>query len=351
MSRAPRNPVDSSLGFFRVWVAHLGRRFGLLQELARTTPGCTTDVLARRSGCDAATVRMWCEAAYALGWLDRRTGRYFLRPRLHRVLASPSDAEYFGGQFSYLALRSLDYDGYDALFRMGKPPQGTPKHLVPAALEATRWDHTAFLELALPRLPRVAGILADGARVLDVGAGGGQWDVRVAVRYPRSSFVGIDPSPEALRVASGAVRAARLGRRVRFVRGTGEMMTFRHEFDLAYLGEALSSVPSPGRVLRRCAAALRPGGHVVIAEGLLDPASDPRSGANPLLYAIQLDFALLGTKLFSPRDLRSLLRDAGFRRPSFVHVGGGLWFIDAAKPSEGAQPLSSRAGTRRAGRT
>ncbi len=273
------------------------------------------------------------------------------------MLADDSDPEYYGGQFSYLALRSLDYDGFDAWFRTGRPARGTPAHLVEASLEATRWDHTAFLELALPRLPTVAAILERGARVLDVGAGSGQWEVRVAARYPRSSFVGVDPSAEAVRAARGAVRHASLGQRVRFLQENGEKMTFDREFDLAYLGEALSSVRSPARVLRRCAAALRPGAHLVIAEGLLDPTSDPRSGDNPLLYSIQLDFALLGTKLFSQKELRSFLGGAGFRRLKLVPAGGGLWFVDAAKPPAGAratsvaQRLSFHAGTRGAGRT
>jgi len=69
----------SSLGFFRVWVAHLGRQFGLLQELAGRDVGLTPSALAARCACHAPTVTAWCEAAHALGLLERTGGRYGLQ--------------------------------------------------------------------------------------------------------------------------------------------------------------------------------------------------------------------------------------------------------------------------------
>ena len=335
MSRArlvdPENFGDSSLGFYRVWVTHLGRRFGLLQELAEGEAPLTSAALAAKRACHAPTVAAWCEAAHALGLLERNRGRYSVPPRLQAILADEAHADYLGGQFSYLALRSLDYDGFDGLFRRGVTPSGVPPHMVRAVTEATRWDHTAFVKIALPRLAGLNARLARGARVLDVGSGSGGWDVRMAGEFPRSSFVGIEPNADALRTARKEVTRAKLGGRVRFVHGSGETMSFRQEFDLAYLGEVLSAVASKKRMLRRCYRALRPGGRLVVVEGLLDRKTSPRLPANQLLYAMQLDFALQGTGLMTRSELRTLLGDCGFRRPVFLHAGGGLWFVIAAK--------------------
>ena len=319
----------SSLGFFRVWAAHLGRRFGLVQELSAVK--LAPSVLAARCGCHAPTVAAWCEAAHALGLIERARGRYFVGARLRVPLTDEAHVEYLGGQFSYLALRSLDYDGFDNLFRRGAPPRGVPPHLVRAVTEATRWDHAAFVKVALPRLGDVRALLARGARVLDVGSGSGGWAIRMAKEFPRSSFVGIEPDADAHRAARREVARAKRGGRVRFVRGSGQSMPFRAEFDVVHLGEVLSTVAAKKGLVRRCHRALRPGGTLVVVEGLLDRTSDPRSPVNQLLYAVQLDFTLLGARLMTRPELRALLLVCGFRRPVFLHTGGGLWSVVASK--------------------
>jgi len=332
-SRHRGGPDDfshASLGFFRVWIAHLGRRYGLLQELAKAPGGRTPQALAARRRCDASAVVAWCESAHALGLLDRDGPRFQLPPKWRRLLADETHEDYLAGQFSYLALRSLDYEGFDALFRRGTVPNGAAKHLVEASAEATRWDHTAFLKTVLPKVPALRASLVRGARVLDVGSGSGAWDFRMASQFPRSTFLGVEPNLEALRVARKNADGVP-GRRVRFVRGTGEAMRFRGAFDVAYLGEALYGMSSKDRALRNCHRAVRPGGWIVITEGLLDRGADPRAGDNPLLYGFQLDFALQGARLLTPAEVRRLLREAGFHRTRFLHAGGGLWFVVATK--------------------
>ena len=327
----PDELSQASLGFFRVWTTYLGRRYGLLQDLAKAPRGMTSIALALGRGHDASAVSAWCESAHGLGLLERNGPRFRLPPSRRRLLADDTDESYLAGQFSYLALRSLDYDGFDALFRSGALPKGVPRHLVEACAEATRWDHTAFLKILLPNVPTLRADLVRGARILDVGSGSGEWDLRMATQFRRSTFLGVEPNPEALRRAQRNVAGAHLDGRVRFVRGTGEAMRFRDEFDVAYLGEVLYGTSSKARVLRNCHRALRPGGRLVIVEGLIDRRTNPRAGDHPLLYGFQLDFALQGARLLTPPEVRGLLREAGFRRPRFLHAGGGLWFVVAGK--------------------
>lgn len=276
-------------------------------------------------------VSAWCESAHALGLIERDGRRFRLPPKGRSLLADDQHPDYLAGQFSYLALRSLDYDGFDALFRGGSPPKGVPRHLVEAAAEATRWDHTAFLKIVLPKVPSLRAALVRGARVVDIGSGSGEWDLRMAAEFPRSTFVGVEPNPDALRAARRNAAKAHEGKRVRFVRGTAEAARVRAGFDVAYVGEVLSAAGSKTGVLRSCYRALRPRGRIVVVEGLLDRTANPHRGANPLLYAIALDFALQGAKILTRSEVRSLLTGAGFRRPRFLHAGGGLWFVIAAK--------------------
>ena len=332
----PRGPVVaedlwvSSHGFFRVWVVHLGRRAGLVQVLDASPQPLSPARLANRTGADPSAVATWCEAAHALGLLERARGAYRIPAALRPILADEKDPRYLAGQFSYLALRSLDYGGFDDLFR-GRARTRPSAHLVEATREATTWDHTAFLEIALREWPGIRASLRAGARVLDVGSGSGEWILRLARQFPRASFVGVEPDLRALRAARRRASGARLAGRVRFERGTVEGMAFREEFDLVHLGEVLSALPAKVRALRACRRALRRGGSVVLSEGLLDARANPRTPPNPLLLAIQLDFALLGTRLLTRPEVFALLREAGFRRSSFLHAGGGLWFVRSWK--------------------
>ncbi len=322
-----RDLRERSLGFLTVWIVHLGRRYGLVQALAAHRSPMTPSRLARRCSLHEPTVATWCEAAHAHRILTRTADGYSLPPRLRPLLASEDDLGYLAGQFSYLALRSLDYDAFDDLFRTGVAGRRAP-HLADASAEATRWDHTAFLEVLLPRVPDLRDLLETGARVLDLGCGRGAWGLRLAPRFPRSRFVGIDPDRTAIAAARAQAERSGVAGRLRFRRGTGESIRSPGAFDVVHLGEALSAIAAKAEVLRNCRDALRPSGYLVIAEGLIEEGR-PHDPTNRLIHGMALDFALQGTRFFKKDGLRTLLRDSGFVRPRFVDAGGGLWYVVA----------------------
>jgi len=103
-------------------------------------------------------------------------------------------------------------------------------------------------------------------RVLDVGCGTGEITMRLAERYPRATFVGIDL------VESHLVRArelsARHASRVRFEVGDALNLAFDdHSFDLVVCRHLLQAVPDAVRVLSEIRRVVRPGGRVhLIAE-------------------------------------------------------------------------------------
>jgi len=320
-----------SIGFLTLWVVHLGRRFGLLQALADRDGPIRTRELARLCSLHEPAVATWCEAASSLRILARTGPRYSLPAKLRPLVALEDDPAYLGGQFSYLALRSLDYDAFDGLFRRGEVDRGAARHLTEASGEATTWDHTAFLTSLLPRVPGLLSLFETGARILDLGCGTGAWDLRVARRFPKSTFVGVDPDRAAIDAAKRHAESSRLGDRVAFVLGAGESIASLGPFDIIHLGEVLSAVAAKAEVLASCHRILRKGGCLVVAEGLIDERSDPHEVTNQLIRAMGLDFALLGTRFFTRAELRTLLRDSGFARARFLHVGGGLWYAVASK--------------------
>ena len=314
-----------------VWVAHLGRRFDILQALARGRRPMSPAGLAAECGLYEPAVRAWCRAAFALRVIERNGELYRLPNSTRRLLVSEDSNDYIGGQFSYLALRSLDFGAFDELFKKGRVARGAATHLAEASGEATKWDHTAFVRLVLPRFPRLRSLLARGARVLDLGCGAGEWDLRVAQRFPKSSFVGIDPDRRAVARARGTATELRLGARVRFAQGRGESLAYREAFDVVYLGEVLYALSAKRKVLSNCRRALRAGGFLVVAEGLLEAQTNSRNPTNQLLSAMNLEYTLQGAGFLSKHELRELLQEGGLRGSQFFHAGGGLWFVVSRK--------------------
>src|SRR2546426_7028731 len=233
-----RDLSERSLGFLTVWIVHLGRRYGLVQTLAAQASPITASRLAELCSLHQPAVATWCEAARSHRILTRTGGGYSLPPGLRPLLAFEDHLDYLAGQFSYLALRSLDYDAFDDLFRKGVAGRPAP-HIAEASAEATRWDHTAFLKVVLPRFPDLQTLLRTGARVLDLGCGRGEWDLRLAPLFPRSRFVGVDSDPRAISAARTKADGSGVGDHLTFVRGAGESIGALGTFEVIHMGEVL----------------------------------------------------------------------------------------------------------------
>ena len=96
----------------------------------------------------------------------------------------------------------------------------------------------------------------EGARVLDVGCGGGILSEAMARRG--AQVTGIDLSEKALRVAELHLHESGLS--VRYEKGAVEDVS--GEFDVVTCMELLEHVPQPASMVSACARLVRPGGRV-----------------------------------------------------------------------------------------
>jgi SAM-dependent methyltransferase len=105
-----------------------------------------------------------------------------------------------------------------------------------------------------------------GGSVLDVGCGTGEMTERLAAKYPRASFVGIDLEESHLERARR--RCERFGSRVRFQPGDALAMPFGdQQFDYVICRHLLQAVPDAPKVVSEIRRVLRPGGRAhLIAE-------------------------------------------------------------------------------------
>jgi len=307
-----------SVGFYGVWVAHVGRKTGLFEAIANLP--LSSDGLAGKKNLDKDAVRAWCSAAESLGFLKARGKKLYLPVHIKEILLDKKSPLYLGGQFSYLALRSLDYGALEDLVKTGKMHEKASSF--EAIVEATDWDHNAFLS-AIKR-GKLHRILSKGCRVLDVGCGTGTFIEKLLQEYPRSSIVGVEPSEAVHRAMEMAA-----GKPVEILRQRGEDMAFENEFDLVYLGESLYAASDKKEIVSNCFRALKKGGAIAIVEGLLPEKVDDESR---LIMGMQLDFALQGYRFMTRKEITFLLKSASFARITLADFGGSLYLVTAQKP-------------------
>ena len=149
-----------------------------------------------------------------------------------------------------------------------------------------------------------------GARIVDVGCGGGILSESMALRG--AAVLGIDLSEKPLGVAK--LHALDTGARLRYEHVAVEDLAARepHSFDVVTCMEMLEHVPDPAAVVRACAALVKPTGHVFFST----------INRNPKAYL----FAVIGAeyllrllprgthdyeRFITPSELARFARDAG----------------------------------------
>jgi SAM-dependent methyltransferase len=272
------------IGFWRVWIVTLGRRHGLFEGLHRPPAN------------DA--VRLWRDAAQALGLIVAGRGRHAPAPGVPALVLDPSHPDFIAGHLLFGALRSLDYDAMGDFFRSGRTiPLLSRRRRNEAIEQATHWDHVMFLR----RLPRdVRARLERGCDVLELGCGTGKWLAMMRREFPRSRFRGVDADPET-------------GAEVGYAETAGETGSA----DIVYLGEVLL-VTKRKKTLANCARVLRPGGHLLVLEAFMPEGVSSRKWES-VLFAMQLDEALQGVRFMKRSEF---VLPGAFERARFVTLGG-----------------------------
>jgi ubiquinone/menaquinone biosynthesis C-methylase UbiE len=306
-----------SVGFYGVWLVHVGRQTGLLERLARSP--MSVKELISDAKMHPPAVQAWCSAAISYGLVREKKNKLYLKPVMKALLLHRKNPDYLGGQLSYLALRSLEYGNFKDLFKSGKTREMSST--LGAIEQATDWDHYAFLA-AVRRDKKLRWLLSKGCRLLDVGCGTGSLLAKMRNKYPKSSFVGIDPSAKAV------ARARRIAKSIKIMKQAGESMTFADEFDIVYLGESLYAARDKQKMVSNCRRALKKGGTIAIVEGLL-PESSLQNDDNRLIMGMQLDFALQGYRFMTRREVARLL--AKFSKVRFEDLGGSVYLVTAKK--------------------
>lgn len=168
------------------------------------------------------------------------------------------------------------------------------------------------------RLVARAGASVAGAeaptRILDLGCGVGGGLLYLAEHSARPvSATGITLSPTQVELARDEARSRGLSSQCTFRQGTFLDLPALGPVDLAYAIEAFVLASDPSRFFAEAAAALRPGGRLVIVDDMLaDPDSRPPLNDRARRWVETFRAGWQADGLRSRQTVRSLARDEGF---------------------------------------
>ena len=295
----------------------------------------TSEQVAKETGASARALPILMNALVGLGLLKKhRQGKYSLTPESATFLLSNkpgTHAGFFGTIAPQLISRWLRLSD---IVRQGRPAvsvnqetEGTEffsqlvENIIPMSYPPAQklGDH---LKLARTR---------NEIRVLDLAAGSGIWGIVLAQKSPRVRVTAVDWAgmiPTTKRIT----RNFGVTDRFQFIEGDLLEANFGNGYDIAILGHILHSEGEERsrELLKKTFRALKSGGTIAIAEWLVN---DQRTEPLPsLMFAVQMLVNTEKGDTYSFNEIKSWLKEAGFKKARKLEAPGPSPLILATKP-------------------
>ena len=191
----------------------VGHRTGLFDVMAEMPPATSAEIAAR-AGLNERYVREWlgAMATARVVDVDPATNRFSLPAEHAAFLTRSAGADNIAVFTQYIGVMGVVEDDIVECFRAGGGvPYSRFARFHEVMAEDSGQSVLSSLEThILPLVPGLTDRLSRGIRVLDVGCGRGLILNRLASLYPRSTFVGMDLSDEAIAFARATASASAL---------------------------------------------------------------------------------------------------------------------------------------------
>jgi SAM-dependent methyltransferase len=275
----------------------------------------TVEALAKRCSASERGVRILCDFLTIAGLLTKGDGRYALTPDSATFLSKASPA-YLGSIAEFLGSPDVmrNFADLTATVRRGTV---APHANTVAGHEQEHWVTfaRAMTPMMMPAAMAIADVLsiasAGPVKVLDIAAGHGVFGIVLAQRNPRAEVVAVD-WPGVLAVASE--NAAKMGvkERHRTLPGDAFQVDYGTGYDIALLTNFLHhyDVATCTTLLKKVAAALKPGGKAVILEFV--PNDDRVSPPMAAGFSLNMLAGTPAGDAYTLAQLRQMAADAGF---------------------------------------
>ncbi|HOW44672.1 MAG TPA: methyltransferase [Candidatus Aminicenantes bacterium] len=267
--------------------------------------------VAARTGTEERAAERLLNALCALGLVRKRGGRFrnALLARLRLVAGRPG---YLAG-LGHSAAQWRTWSMLSAAVRRGRATTVRP------AARGDRARRSGFIaamhQRARLQAPRIVAQLdlARTRRCLDIGAGSGAYAIALCRASAALRVTAFD-LPAVIPLTRGYVRRAGLLRRVDFRAGDFRRGGFGPGYDLVLLSAIvhMNGAEQNRRLIARAAAALAPGGQLVVQDFIMDRGrTRPAAGA---FFALNMLVATAGGDSYTAGEIATWMRAAGLKR-------------------------------------
>ncbi len=279
-----------------------------------------------------ATERL-LDALVGLGFLTKKGDRYGLDAVSEQFLLKGKPT-YVGGFALEAKMTWAGWAQLAEVIRSGKPVQAVDsdsdaREFFPKLVEAIFPMSYAAARAALAAIP--AKRRAQIKSILDVAAGSAAWSIPFAEANPDARVTVVD-YPEVTPVARQFAHRFGVADRFDYVEGNLREIDFgRNRYDLVILGHIIHSEGEKWgkKLIKRCHRALSDGGQLLIGEFI---PNDTRTGpVMPLLFGLNMIVHTEQGDVFTMREYRGWLKDAGFRSIKTIDAPGPSPLILATK--------------------
>jgi len=293
----------------------------------------TAKEIARAAQASERGTVMLLDALVALGYLNKTKTGYGLEPVSKKFLVRGGEI-YLGPMVNETKIVWESWSHLTDVVKSGRPFRAVD-------IEETGRDF--FPQLVAAIFPMSYGA-ARGAveslpektrkrigRILDVAAGSAAWSIAFAQAIPDSRVTVVDFA-EVASVARQFTERFGVSDRYEFLEGNLREVDFgRNKYDLVILGHIIHSEGEKWgkKLIKRSSRALKDGGMLLIGD--MVPNDDRTGPALPLVFGLNM---LLNTEhgnVFTMREYREWLKEAGFKKVTTIDVPGPSPLILATK--------------------
>jgi 2-polyprenyl-3-methyl-5-hydroxy-6-metoxy-1,4-benzoquinol methylase len=311
--------VGGALAFQTLALAAQMGLFGVLAE----RPSTPTELAQKLNSHERGTESLLLALA-AIGYVVEQDGRYHNSPLVTKwVLASDGfnlDAAltFWTAVFHDLSPHALE------VMQTGERPYGHIYQWLeskPDISHAFQQQLMAGVSFTGPDVVKKLNLPETAAWVLDVGGGHGLFSIMLCQQHPHLQASVLD-TETALQTAAINITQHNLSERVHLHRGDLWQAEWGDGYDAILLFNLIHHYDEAQNVelLRRCAAALKPGGQVAILDQIAGKV--PGNVANAVIRLIALHYFLLADgRVYAHDNIQSWLQQTGFSEAQFHRMG------------------------------
>jgi 2-polyprenyl-3-methyl-5-hydroxy-6-metoxy-1,4-benzoquinol methylase len=335
--------LGSLIGTAELMNVYLGDRLGLYAPL--TQGWRTSSELAASAGIAERYAREWLEEQAVAGFIDvedpavSATERRYRLSDEHAQVLLDRDAPTYLAAYARMFIAAAQQmpalmDAYRTGGGVGWAQYG------PDMSEGQEFGNRPTFINALGEwfasVPDLHERLSAGARMADVGSGGGWTSIALAKAYPTLSVDGFDLDVPAVERARANAEAEGVGDRVRFHAMSPADADHGEGYDLVTAFECIHDMPQPVPVLRAMREMAGADGTVIVMDENVQPGFvAPGDEIERLMYGFSTLVCLpdgmshegsVGTgTVMRPSTFEGYAKEAGFSEVEILPIDGGFW--------------------------